>query len=287
MYRQPRNPPPYPFHGPSSSNNEMGQIENMFKQKMENNVDSYSQLRSHNTSIRNLEVQMGKISQALNSLPKRALLSDTVVNPKGGNNMGHAMAVTTRSGRGRNAPTSSRRNLVDDEQVVQEEEIPNNVVQPNDEVRIDIDDSVEETQEEVKPSREHIINIPEPEQIPGYAKFMKDLVTKKRSMNFETIKVTHQVSAILHSMAPKLEDLDFGDWATKTHLCEIANDRSYYERPLGVIEDILVRVDKFILPEDFVILDCEVDYEVPIIRKRPFLTMGKAFCDVEAGELTF
>ncbi|XP_070032026.1 uncharacterized protein [Nicotiana tomentosiformis] len=44
------------------------------------------------------------------------------------------------------------------------------------------------------------------EQMSGYAKFMKDLVTKKRSMNCETIKITHQVSAIVHSMAPKLED---------------------------------------------------------------------------------
>ncbi|XP_070040742.1 uncharacterized protein [Nicotiana tomentosiformis] len=42
--------------------------------------------------------------------------------------------------------------------------------------------------------------------MPGYAKFMKDLVTKKRSMNCEMIKVTHQVSSIVHSMAPKLED---------------------------------------------------------------------------------
>ncbi|XP_070047506.1 uncharacterized protein [Nicotiana tomentosiformis] len=44
---------------------------------------------------------------------------------------------------------------------------------------------------------------------------------------------------------------------------------------LGVIEDVLVRVDKFILPANFVILNCEVDYEVPIILGRPFLAMGK------------
>ncbi|XP_070057514.1 uncharacterized protein [Nicotiana tomentosiformis] len=59
------------------------------------------------------------------------------------------------------------------------------------------------------------------------------------------------------------------------------------KRPLRVIEDVLVRVDKSILPTDFVILDCEVDYEVPIILGRPFLTTGKALVDVEAGELTF
>ncbi|XP_019266635.1 PREDICTED: uncharacterized protein LOC109244061 [Nicotiana attenuata] len=59
------------------------------------------------------------------------------------------------------------------------------------------------------------------------------------------------------------------------------------KRPLGVIQDVLVRVAKFILPADFVILDCEVDYEVPIILGRSFLEMGKALCDVEAAELTF
>ncbi|XP_070020782.1 uncharacterized protein [Nicotiana sylvestris] len=63
-------------------------------------------------------------------------------------------------------------------------------------------------------------------------------------------------------------------------------DRSM-KRPLGIVDDVLVRVDKFILPVDFVILDCEVDYEVPIILGRPFLATGKALVDVEAGELTF
>ncbi|XP_070022958.1 uncharacterized protein [Nicotiana sylvestris] len=59
------------------------------------------------------------------------------------------------------------------------------------------------------------------------------------------------------------------------------------KRQFGVIEDVLVRVDKFILPANFVILDCEVDYEVPIILGRPFLATGKALVDVEAEELTF
>ncbi|XP_075082468.1 uncharacterized protein LOC142166849 [Nicotiana tabacum] len=44
------------------------------------------------------------------------------------------------------------------------------------------------------------------EQMLACAKFMKDLVTKKRLMKFEKIKVTHRVSVIIHSMAPKLED---------------------------------------------------------------------------------
>ncbi|XP_070002200.1 uncharacterized protein [Nicotiana sylvestris] len=59
------------------------------------------------------------------------------------------------------------------------------------------------------------------------------------------------------------------------------------KRPLGLIGDVLVQVDKFILPVDFVILDCEVDYEVPIILGIPFLATGKDLVDVQAGELTF
>ncbi|XP_070010928.1 uncharacterized protein [Nicotiana sylvestris] len=132
------------------------------------------------------------------------------------------------------------------------------------------------------------------EQMPGYAKFMKDLVTKKRSMNCETIKITHQVSAIVQSMGPKLEDAgaftipctigsaDFakalcdiracidlipysmfktlGIGATNTHIHEVANGGSYNE---------------------------EVDYEVPIILGRPFLATKKALIDVEACELIF
>nr|XP_009785815.1 PREDICTED: uncharacterized protein LOC104234023 [Nicotiana sylvestris] len=141
--------------------------------------------------------------------------------------------------------------------------------------------------------------------MPGYAKFMKDLMTNKRSMNFETIKVTHQVSAIVHLMAPKLEDPDaftirctigsaellklftlgIGKPRPTSMRLQMANRTM--KRPLVVIEDVLVRVDKFILPVDFIILDCEVDYEAQIILGRLFLATGKTLCYVEAGELTF
>ncbi|XP_070035212.1 uncharacterized protein [Nicotiana tomentosiformis] len=140
----------------------MVQIENIFKQMMENNADSEARLASHNTSIRNLEIQLWQISQALNTRPKGALPSDTVVNPKGENNTGHAMAMITRSGKGGDATISSQKKIMDDELVIQEDEITNNLVQANDKVRIDIDDNVEETQEEMNPSREHIIDILEP-----------------------------------------------------------------------------------------------------------------------------
>ena len=54
----------------------------------------------------------------------------------------------------------------------------------------------------------------------------------------------------------------------------------------GLIEDILVKVDKFIFPIDFIVLNMEEDKEVPIILGRPFLATSRALIDVESGELT-
>ncbi|XP_070040308.1 uncharacterized protein [Nicotiana tomentosiformis] len=143
----------------------------------------------------------------------------------------------------------------------------------------------------------------------GYAKFMKDLVTKKRSMNCETIKMTHQVIAMVNSMSPKLEDpgsftipCTIGSADFEKALCDLwpsinlmpysvfktfgigqprptsirlqMVDRTIL-RPLWIIDEVLVRVDKFILPANFVILGCEVDYEVPIIMERTFLATGR------------
>ena len=47
-----------------------------------------------------------------------------------------------------------------------------------------------------------------------------------------------------------------------------------------VIEDILVKVEKFIFSADFIILDMEEDKEIRIILGRPFLATGGALIDV-------
>ena len=52
-------------------------------------------------------------------------------------------------------------------------------------------------------------------------------------------------------------------------------------RPIEILHDVLVKVESFIFPAYFVILDCEVDCEVPIILGRTFLAMGRALVDME------
>ncbi|KAH9753175.1 Endonuclease [Citrus sinensis] len=56
--------------------------------------------------------------------------------------------------------------------------------------------------------------------------------------------------------------------------------------PEGKIDDILVKVDKFIFLVDFIVLDFEADKEVLIILGRPFLATRKTLIDVQKGELT-
>ena len=55
--------------------------------------------------------------------------------------------------------------------------------------------------------------------------------------------------------------------------------------PRSIIEDVLVKVDKFIFPANFIILDMQEDKEVLIILGRPFLFTGRAMIDVQKGEL--
>ena len=62
-------------------------------------------------------------------------------------------------------------------------------------------------------------------------------------------------------------------------------DRSM-ARPEGVLEDVLVKVGKFIFPMDFMIMKMEEDTQVPILLGRPFLETGAALIDVQKGELT-
>ncbi|GJY32593.1 reverse transcriptase domain-containing protein [Tanacetum coccineum] len=62
-------------------------------------------------------------------------------------------------------------------------------------------------------------------------------------------------------------------------------DRSI-SRPIGVAEDVFIKVGKFHFPADFVVVDFDADPRVPLILGRSFLKTGRALIDVYAGELT-
>ncbi|PIN22467.1 hypothetical protein CDL12_04819 [Handroanthus impetiginosus] len=134
------------------------------------------------------------------------------------------------------------------------------------------------------------INIPFAEALkhmPSYVKFTKDILSKKRHLdNCVMITLTKECSTIIQKkLSSKLEDP--GSFMIP---CEIgiyfwgkALYRSF-SYPRGIIDNVLVKVDKFIFPADFLILDMETDSQIPIIVKRPFLTIGRTLIDVQKGE---
>ncbi|KAL6313217.1 hypothetical protein AAG906_016828 [Vitis piasezkii] len=108
-------------------------------------------------------------------------------------------------------------------------------------------------------------------QVPAYAKFLKDLCTmKKRIKLSKKAFLTEQVSAIIENKAMvKYKD---------------PTNRSI-KVPRGVVEDVLVQVEKFYYLVDFMVLDTEplkncVNY-VPIILRRPFLATPNALINLE------
>ncbi|XP_059313705.1 uncharacterized protein LOC132064655 [Lycium ferocissimum] len=59
------------------------------------------------------------------------------------------------------------------------------------------------------------------------------------------------------------------------------------KRQVGVVDDVLIRVGEFLLPANFIILDCAIDKEVPIILGRPFLATKRALMDSKKNEIKF
>nr|GEW81905.1 reverse transcriptase domain-containing protein [Tanacetum cinerariifolium] len=60
----------------------------------------------------------------------------------------------------------------------------------------------------------------------------------------------------------------------------------FISRPVGVVEDVFVKVGTFHFPADFVVVDFDADPRVPLILERSFLMTEKALIDAYEGELT-
>ncbi|GJS60363.1 reverse transcriptase domain-containing protein [Tanacetum coccineum] len=80
------------------------------------------------------------------------------------------------------------------------------------------------------------------------------------------------------------EKLGLGEPKTTRMSLELA-DRSI-QYPRGIAEDVLIKIDKFILLIDFVILDMQEDSRIPIILGRPFLATARAMIDVFNKKIT-
>ena len=166
-------------------------------------------------------------------------------------------------------------------------------------------------------------------QVPTYAKFLKDLCTVKRGLNVnKKAFMTEQVIAIIECKTPvKYKDpgcptisVNIGGISVEKALLDLGASvnllpYSMYKQlglgelkptsitlsladrsikiPKGTIEDVLIQVDRFYYPVDFVMLDTEPvavgPNHVPIILGRPFLATSNSIINCWNGvmQLTF
>nr|GEU33980.1 hypothetical protein [Tanacetum cinerariifolium] len=169
------------------------------------------------------------------------------------------------------------------------------------------------------------INIPFTEalaQMPKYAKFLKGLLSNKARLEEAcTVPMNERCFAVLLNKLPSkekdpgsftilcdighlhidnaladlkasislmpytmYENLGLGEPKPKRMSLELA-DRSI-QYPRGIVEDVLIKIDKLVLPIDFVILDMREDFKIPIILGRPFLATARAMIDVFNKKIT-
>ncbi|XP_038904243.1 uncharacterized protein LOC120090587 [Benincasa hispida] len=154
--------------------------------------------------------------------------------------------------------------------------------------------------------------------MPVYVKILKNIVLKKRSTGrFATVALTQEYNTIIpprmrdpssFTVPCSIEEIYIGqalyDLGVSINLMPLSIFKRLYvgqltptmltlelaDRSLvhlqGKLKDVLVTIDKFILPVDFIILYYKVDKVVPIILGRPFLSTGRAQIDVHKGEMT-
>nr|XP_016510467.1 PREDICTED: uncharacterized protein LOC107827778 [Nicotiana tabacum] len=160
-------------------------------------------------------------------------------------------------------------------------------------------------------------------QMPAYAKFLKKLLSSKRKLEeMKVVKLNGHCSAILQNkISKKCGDLgsitipcSLGRENFDKALCDSGASiklipLSVFKKlegelgviksvsaslqladqtmiiPEGILEDIMVRVNKFIFPVDFIIVDMEVNKQVPLILGRPFISTGRATLDIYEGKL--
>ncbi|XP_031100833.1 uncharacterized protein LOC116004803 [Ipomoea triloba] len=273
---------------------DMTNMRQEWKQDLRQEISTLRQ--EHHASLRNLETQVAQNSKALAERPQGALPSTTVNNPRE-----RVHAVTLRSGKELPEPTLKKstnskspieEEIVevvlehDKEQEKEKSPLPSSpkAAQSRDKGKEKVDlpmyqpplpfpgrvkKNMDKTQygKFLELLKQLHINVPFLDalgQMPRYAKFLKDLFTNKRKLEESTT-------------------LDLGT-LKPTRICIQLADRSI-KQPKGVVEDVLVRVDKFIFPVDFVIIDMDPDHEVPLILGRPSLATARALIDVGSGKL--
>ncbi|GJT79917.1 reverse transcriptase domain-containing protein [Tanacetum coccineum] len=122
--------------------------------------------------------------------------------------------------------------------------------------------------------------------MPKFASTLKALIGNKEKLSEMARTPLNSIrfgTVILTSYSKKQGD-SLPELTPTCMTLELA-DRSI-TKPIGIAEDVYLKVGKFKFPADFVVVDFDADPRVPLILGRSFLKTGRALIDVYKGELT-
>ncbi|KAL1564611.1 hypothetical protein AAHA92_06930 [Salvia divinorum] len=129
------------------------------------------------------------------------------------------------------------------------------------------------------------------QEIPRYASLLRKVVMTKNKLKKNDLKLPHHCSDIIQKLRvvkqrdPEYyEKLNIGPLKA-TEVCIRLADNSTTQA-VGIVEDVLIKIDDFIFPADFFVLDMDVDKNVSLILGKKFLATCKALIDVGRGEIT-
>ncbi|XP_057249102.1 uncharacterized protein LOC130590632 [Beta vulgaris subsp. vulgaris] len=118
-------------------------------------------------------------------------------------------------------------------------------------------------------------------QVPVYAKFLKDMITKKKDFGgIDRVALTEECSAVLQNkIPPKLKDPGASVSVMPLSVCNKLN--------LGALKCTQITLQMADRSVKYpLVLDMEEDSQIPIILGRPFLCTAGAVIDVKSGSLT-
>jgi hypothetical protein len=79
--------------------------------------------------------------------------------------------------------------------------------------------------------------------------------------------------------------LKVGNYSPTTITLQMADKTT--KQPIGMIEDVLLRIDQHVIPTNFIILEMSEDEKLSIIPRRPFLSTAGASVDCAKGKIIF
>ncbi|XP_019059045.1 PREDICTED: uncharacterized protein LOC109117037 [Tarenaya hassleriana] len=284
----------------------------VFAESREDESGISSSVRKHRGSFQEHRQQIAQLASAIQR-PSGSLPGNSETNPRA-----HVNAITLKSGK-----------------QVDSGDPP--MVEQGDSSRTIVLDTTDDT-----PEPAYIPPPPRPPPVPfpsrlrkhnedsQFAKFVemlkkleyfKDILTKKRVAEKETMALAAECSALIQHELP-LKRSDPGSFSIPCKLGNVSIDRalcdlgagvsllpsSIFKKlnvgelkptrmtlrladrsikyPTGILEDVPLKVGNFYIPVDFVVLDMDEDSKVPIILGRPFLNTADAVIHVRAGTLT-